>query len=53
MKSKKFATLQKKKEFSIDNNKGIALNRKYQKVRYLCHYTGKFGGTTHDICNLR
>ena len=33
-----------KKEFNIDNNK---------KVRDHCHYTGKFRGAAHDICNLR
>ena len=30
-------------------------NNKYitnQKVRYRCHYTGKYTGTTHSICNL-
>ena len=26
--------------------------KKY-KVRDHCHYTGKYSGTAHDICNLR
>ena len=26
---------------------------KYQKVRYHCHYTRKFRGAAHSICNLR
>ena len=28
-------------------------NKKYQKVRDHCHYTGKYRGVAHDICNLR
>ena len=28
-------------------------DKKYQKVRDHCHYTGKFRGASHDICNLR
>ena len=31
---------------------GVALNKKYHKVRYHCHYTGKFRGVAHNICNL-
>ena len=27
-------------------------NKKYFKVRDHCHYTGKYRGAAHDICNL-
>ena len=27
--------------------------KKYHKVRDCCHYTGKYRGATHNICNLR
>ena len=27
--------------------------KKYHKVRDHCHYTGKYRGAAHDICNLR
>ena len=37
-----------KKGFSTDNS-----NKKYHKVRDHCHYTGKYRGAAHDICNLR
>ena len=36
------------KRFSTDNS-----NTKYHKVRDRCHYTGKYKGAAHDICNLR
>ena len=35
-----------KKEFDISN-------KKYHKVRDHCHYTGKYRGAAHNICNLR
>ena len=37
-----------KKRFSTDDN-----NKEYHKVRDHCHYTGKYRGAAHDICNLR
>ena len=37
-----------KKGFSTDDD-----NKKYHKVRDHCHYTGKYGGAGHSICNLR
>ena len=35
-----------KKQF--DNN-----DKKHYKVRDQCHYTGKYRGAAHNICNLR
>ena len=37
-----------KKGFNTDDG-----NKKYHKVRGHCHYTGKYRGDAHDICNLR
>ena len=37
-----------KKEFDDNDN-----NKKQQKVRDHCHYTGKYRGADHNICNLR
>ena len=37
-----------KKGFSTDDG-----NKKYHKVRDHCHYTGKYRGDAHNICNLR
>ena len=37
-----------KKVFSTDDS-----NKKYHKVRDHCHYTGKYRGAAHGICNLR
>ena len=28
-------------------------NKSYGKVRDHCHYTGKYGGAAHSICNLK
>ena len=48
VKSKMFATYVKK----ISANDYDHYN-KYQKVRYHCHYTRKYRGAAHSICNLR
>ena len=50
---KEFHNMQKvchicKRLFSTNYN-----NKIYHKVKYHCHYTGKYGGAAHDICNFR
>ena len=37
-----------RKEFNTDDS-----YKKYHKVKDHCHYTGKYRGAAHDICNLR
>ena len=37
-----------KKEFNTDDS-----DKKHHKVNYHCHYTGKYRGAAHNICNLR
>ena len=41
-----------KQEFCTDENNEKELKLK-QKVRNHCHYTGKYRGASHSICNLR
>ena len=37
-----------RKGFNTDDS-----NKRYHKVRDHCHYTGKYRGAAHDICNVR
>ena len=37
-----------KNEFSTND-----YYKKHHKVRDYCHYTGKYRGAPHNICNLR
>ena len=41
-----------KKEFNTDKNDKNAVKLNH-KVRDHCHYTGRYRGVSHNICNLR
>ena len=41
-----------KNEFNADENDKNEF-KPYHKLREHCHYTGKFRGSAHSICNLR
>ena len=43
-----FITINKKCKKEFNNN-----DKKNYKVRDHCHYTGKYRGAAHNICNLR
>ena len=45
---KKKLCYMRRKPLSANNN-----NIKYRKVKDHCHYTGKYRGAAHGICNLR
>ena len=49
--SQKLCHICKEKIFS-DKNKNTVYDL-YHKVRDHCHYTGKFRGAAHNVCNLR
>ena len=48
--SKKFV-IYAKKEYSSDDDDGIASDKSYHKIRDHYHYTGKYRGAAHDVFN--
>ena len=53
MKNKQVCYIYKKEFNTDDDDYDDDDNKKYHKVRDHFHYTGKFKGTAHNICNLR
>ena len=61
MKKKDMIPLTKEEEENYNNQKVCYIcekefdtsDRKHHKVRDHCHYTGKYRGAAHNICNLR
>ena len=45
-------SLMKNRKFVIYTKKEFRTDKKYYKVRGHCHYTRKFRGAAHSICNL-
>ena len=48
----KISLIKSKKEFNTDKSDKNAF-KLYHKVRNHCHYTRKYRGAAHNICNLR
>ena len=61
MKRKKMIPLTTKEEINPNKQKICYIcekefdikDKKHHKVRHHCHYTGKYRGAAHNICNLR
>ena len=49
--STKVINYEKKNMISLTTEEKVHYNK--QKVRDHCHYTGKYRGAAHNICNLR
>ena len=49
MKMEKFVIFVKKKK----NENKYVKDKKYNKIRDHCHFTGEYTGAMHSICNLK